>query len=242
MPSINDQVNNSVLIVDGLQARYGSIDYNQWTAIGRKDFWSYQTYPLAGASELNFFGNNLGLSGATLWDTNMDQAGQLGQTHLLIKAIYTDVKMADESPLSFDGSASNTDSAASDFLMGFAQAGVLSFSIASRPYATVPKPFMYMPPGGAPPQIAMAGVTASTTAGTVVTAYTTPQPRVWQTRDKNAIYRLDPQILLPAAQSFNVTISYPSGLVPVIGTNVITSGNPLKVGVAISGVWLRPLQ
>jgi len=234
-------ISQSVLMVNGLQARFGVLDYDEWTVIGRKDFWSYQTYPLAGASQLNFFGSNLGLSGATLWDTNMEQAGQLGQTHLLIKAIYTDVKVANESPLGFDGTASNADSLGSDFLMGFAQAGVLDFGIASRPFATIPKPFMYMPPGGAPPQLAMAGVSASTTAGTVTTIYTTPQPRICQTRDKNAIYRLDPQILLPAAQSFNVTISYPSGLVPVIGTTVITADIPLKVGVCLSGVWLRPV-
>jgi hypothetical protein len=54
---------------------------------------------------------------------------------------------------------------------------------------------------------------------------------------------VDPNILIEAEQQFNVKLSYPSGLLPVISTGVANdSTNPLKVGVILDGLLLRPVQ
>jgi hypothetical protein len=49
--------------------------------------------------------------------------------------------------------------------------------------------------------------------------------------------------LIEAEQQFNVKLSFPSGVVPVLATNVVNdSTNPLKVGVILDGLLLRPVQ
>ena len=46
-----------------------------------------------------------------------------------------------------------------------------------------------------------------------------------------------------AGQTFQVSVDYPSGLVPVIGTGVTDdTTNPLKVGIKLDGVLIRPKQ
>ena len=68
-------------------------------------------------------------------------------------------------------------------------------------------------------------------------------PWVTQTKMRYNVYFVDPNILIEAEQQFNVKLSYPSGLVPVIANAVANdSTNPLKVGVILDGLLLRPVQ
>jgi len=71
-------------------------------------------------------------------------------------------------------------------------------------------------------------------------------PWVTQTKMRPNVYFTDPNILIEAEQQFTVTLDYPSGLVPVLATNVINIGganaNPYKVGVILDGLLLRPVQ
>jgi hypothetical protein len=53
---------------------------------------------------------------------------------------------------------------------------------------------------------------------------------------------MSPSVLINQDQNFQITIEYPSGLVPVIGTGVVTADNPLFVGVELDGIEVRPLQ
>jgi len=68
-------------------------------------------------------------------------------------------------------------------------------------------------------------------------------PWVTQTKVRNNVYFVDPNILIEAEQQFTVKISYPSGLVPILATNVVNdTTKQLKIGVIFDGLLLRPVQ
>jgi hypothetical protein len=122
---------------------------------------------------------------------------------------------------------------------------VLNFSVGARPFATIVKPFQYAPPPGSPldlestyvNQISAAPVPAALAEQVVGV------PWVSQTKMRSNVYFTDPNILIEAEQQFNVKLNLPSGVVPVLATNVVNdSTNPLKVGVILDGLLLRPVQ
>ena len=234
-------------IISAASQKFGVIDYTRWQAI-RWQWYSYITYPSAGSTELNFFGQVAGQAGVTLQDTNLPKAGSFGQTHFQLKSISTDIQIASNDVDGFtraNQATLDTRALASDFLGGFVQAGVLRFSVGARPFATIVKPFQYAPPPGSPldydntyvNQISAAPVPAAGAAQVVGV------PWVSQTKMRSNVYFTDPNILIEAEQQFNVKLSFPSGVVPVLATNVVNdSTNPLKVGVILDGLLLRPVQ
>ena len=234
-------------IISAASQKFGVIDYTRWQAI-RWQWYSYITYPSAGSTELNFFGQVAGQAGVTLQDTNLPKAGSFGQTHFQLKSISTDIQIASNDVDGFtraNQATLDTRALASDFLGGFVQAGVLRFSVGARPFATIVKPFQYAPPPGSPldydntyvNQISAAPVPAAGAAQVVGV------PWITQTKMRSNVYFVDPNILIEAEQQFNVSLQFPSGAVPVLATNVINiGGNPLKVGVILDGLLLRPVQ
>ena len=234
-------------IISAASQKFGVIDYTRWQAI-RWQWYSYITYPSAGATELNFFGQVAGQAGVTLQDTNLPKAGSFGQTHFQLKSISTDIQIASNDVDQFtraNQASIDTRALASDFLGGFVQAGVLRFSVGARPFATIIKPFQYAPPPGSPldydntyvNQISAAPVPAAGAAQVVGV------PWITQTKMRSNVYFVDPNILIEAEQQFNVSLQFPSGIVPVLATNVVNdSTNPLKVGVILDGLLLRPVQ
>jgi hypothetical protein len=237
-------------IISAASQKFGVIDYSRWQAI-RWQWYSYITYPAAGATELNFFGQVAGQAGVTLQDTNLPKAGSFGQTHFQLKSISTDIQINDNNVDTFTRANIadiDTHATASDYLGGFVQAGVLNFSVGARPFATIVKPFQYAPPPGSPLDLENSYVnqigavpTATGGANQVVGV-----PWVTQTKMRSNVYFTDPNILIEAEQQFNVNISFPSGAVPVLATNVINIGganaNPYKIGVILDGLLLRPVQ
>ena len=234
-------------IISAASQKFGVIDYTRWQAI-RWQWYSYVTYPTAGTSELNFFGQVAGQAGVTLQDTNLPKAGSFGQTHFQLKSISTDIQIRDNAVDDFtlaNGVANTLDTfaLASDFLNGFVQAGVLEFSVGARPFATIPKPFMYAPPPGSPNDFNNSYANQITAVPTAGTSQVVGLPWVTQTKLRNNVYFVDPNILIEAEQQFNVKISYPSGALPVIANSVVNdSTNPLKIGVIFDGLLLRPVQ
>jgi hypothetical protein len=234
-------------IISAASQKFGVIDYSRWQAI-RWQWYSYVTYPTAGASELNFFGQVAGQAGVTLQDTNLPKAGSFGQTHFQLKSISTDIQIRNNDVDGFTLAAGvantlDTFALASDFLNGFVQAGVLEFSVGARPFATIPKPFMYAPPPGSPNDYDNSYANQITAVPTAGTSQVVGLPWVTQTKMRSNVYFVDPNILIEAEQQFNVKLSYPSGLLPVISTGVANdSTNPLKVGVILDGLLLRPVQ
>jgi len=234
-------------IISAASQKFGVIDYSRWQAI-RWQWYSYITYPSAGTTELNFFGQVAGQAGVTLQDTNLPKAGSFGQTHFQLKSISTDIQINSNDVDGFtraNQASIDTRALASDFLGGFVQAGVLRFSVGARPFATIVKPFQYAPPPGSPldydntfvNQISAAPVPAAGASDVVGV------PWVTQTKIRNNVYFVDPNILIEAEQQFNVSLQFPSGAVPVLATNVVNdSSNPLKVGVILDGLLLRPVQ
>ena len=240
----------SETIISAASQRFGTIDYSRWQAL-RWQWYAWVTYPLAGVSELNFFGNAVGQGATTLADTNLPKAGSFGQTHFLVKTISTGIKIAQSDLSSFtlaNVATADTRTPASDIIAGFTQAGVLTFSIGARPFATIPKPFMYAPPSGNEGDFDGSSV-ANATAYPIAAAgsYVAQVPYATQTRNRANVYRIDPNILIEAEQQFEVKLSFPSGLIPILATGLnpaITDSatNPLKVGVILDGVLLRPMQ
>lgn len=230
--------------IAGVQAQYGVIDYNNWQDV-RWTFEDWVTYPEAGASVLNFFGNIPGVGGATTYTTNMVKQGSFGQQHFLIKSIGVGIRIKSNDLTLFDGSDAST--LASDYLLGFVQAGLLTYSIGARPFASIPKPFMYAPQPGSQPFVKPAGLTSLTATETGATAtmatVVSDTPFVRQINLKQNIWRTDPQLFVAAEQQFTAQIGFPSGLVPIIGTGITDdTTNPLQVGVILDGVLIRPKQ
>jgi hypothetical protein len=234
-------------IISAASQRFGVIDYSRWQAI-RWQWYSYVTYPEAGTGELNFFGQVAGQAGVTLQDTNLPKAGSFGQTHFQLKSISTDIQIANNNVDDFtraNQATLDTQAIASDYLLGFVQAGVLNFSVGARPFATIPKPFQYAPPPGSPLDLENSFVNQISAAPVpaVGAAQVVGVPWVTQTKMRSNVYFVDPNILIEAEQQFNVKISFPSGNVPILATNVVDdTTNPVKIGVILDGLLLRPVQ
>jgi hypothetical protein len=258
-------------VINAASNRFGTIDYSRWQSV-RGEFYSWVTYPQAGASTISFFGNVVGQAGITLADTNMPKAGSFGQVYFLCKTVSMGIKIWNDDVGGFtlaNQATLDRRAAASDWLAGFVQAGFLRWNIGARPFLELPKPFQYAPnPGTDPDLIGVNGpqLSASTavSAGFAVNPSSSATaanrsasvlgiPRVTQIRDRKNVFRLDPQILVEPEQQFDVTLSYPSGVIPVIaqevtnlagpgGVSAGTNTNPFKVGVILSGVILRPVQ
>jgi len=234
-------------IISAASQKFGVIDYSRWQAI-RWQWYSYVTYPSAGTTELNFFGQVAGQAGVTLQDTNLPKAGSFGQTHFQLKWISTDIQIAVNDVDGFtraNQATLDTRALASDFLGGFVQAGVLNFWVGARPFATIVKPFQYAPPPGSPLDLANTYVNQISAAPVPAAgaAQVVGVPWVSQTKMRSNVYFVDPNILIEAEQQFNVKISFPSGNVPILATNVVDdTTNPVKIGVILDGLLLRPVQ
>jgi hypothetical protein len=234
-------------IISAASQKFGVIDYTRWQAI-RWQWYSYLTYPTAGVGELNFFGQVAGQTGVTLQDTNLPKAGSFGQTHFQLKSISTDIQIAANDVDGFtraNQATIDTRALASDYLLGFIQAGVLQFSVGARPFATIVKPFQYAPPPGSNLDLANSYVNqiSAVPSPALGTVNVTGLPWMTQTKMRNNVYFVDPNILIEAEQQFTVKLSYPSGIVPVIANAVANdSTNPLKVGIIFDGLLLRPVQ
>jgi hypothetical protein len=263
--------NISEMVINAATGKFGTVDYTRWQAI-RGQYYSWVTYPYNGQSSISFFGNVAGQSGITLADTNMPKAGSFGQIYFLVKTVSLGIKIWNDDVGGFtlaNQATLDTRATASDWLSGFVQAGVLNWNIGSRSFLQLPKPFMYAPiPGTDPDHFSVGGLqsrasTAVNTGFATIPSYNATAanrtthvqgiPRVTQTLERSNVYRTDPNILIEPEQQFDVTLSYPSGVIGVIAQNVVnlagpggvaagTNTNPFKVGVLFDGVVLRPVQ
>lgn len=229
MPSIND-LGLSNPTVARLQSQFGTLDLNR-LQIQRKQFYSYVTYPLAGASQLNFFGQAVGNNGSTLEDTNIPVQGSFGTSHFLIKGVEIKYKLPAYNLTAYTGTDATT--VTSELLGGLFGAGVFEFAVNAKTYIQVNKPFMQMPPAdGRVSFYSVGGPDANTAA----------EPNVdLNTRSENR-YLCDPEIFILSQQNFQASINFPSGAIPVRASSIITSGNPLRVGVVLDGYEFRPVQ
>lgn len=224
-----------------LQQRFGSANFKSWQTI-RKTFYSFQQFPAAGVTILNFFGTPIGQLGRQF--TNIPKANTVGQNHFLVKAIKTAWSIPD----TLLGSYAQTDATTlySDLVNGPFQAGVLEFNINARTFAQIPKPFLKAPPGqgGSDLYTACIGQLALV-EGTpnVLSTASCNLPYATQLDRHEESYLLDPNILIEAEQNFEVNISWPSGAIGLIATTINNDvTNPLRLGVLLDGILFRPVQ
>jgi len=218
--------------LDVLQQRFGTVDYSAWQTI-RQPYWSNVLYPAAGSNRITFFGNAIGQQNMQL--TNMPKAGSFGQQHYLLKSLRFTFYIA---AINFTWGATDADADtfAADLMTGFFQGGVLEMNIGAKQYIQMNKPFLTMPQGMGRLETYGAGFTAGAPASTSA-PWVTPLP------GSICSYVVDPQIFIAAEQQFEMAISYPSGLIPIIATNVFNAGtNPLYVQCMMDGIVYRPVQ
>jgi hypothetical protein len=231
----------SVEVLSYLQRTFGTADYSAWQTL-RYQFYSFVPYPVAGATTFNFFGNSLS-GNFNLQLTNMPKASSFGQQYFWLKQISTGIysrtlNVATNSPL-------DVNHPGADMLLGFMNAGVGTLTINSLDYLKVPKPFKYMPqtsktdsfPLTFPQQLLLAEGAPNT-----LSAMTLNGNGVEIQDDKSNAYLVDPGVFIEAEQSFQFSINYPSGAIPIIASNVWNAepANQLYIGVIFDGVLYRP--
>jgi len=225
-----DQLGLSSPTIARLQAQFGTLDLNR-LQVQRKQFYSYVPYPLAGASQLNFFGQAVGNNGSTLEDTNIPVQGSFGTSHFLIKGIECKYKLPNLNFAAFAGTDATT--LGSEILGGIFGVGIFELVVNAKTYIQVNKPFLQIPPADGRVNYFQAGqVDANTEAEPVCEL---------STRSENK-YLCDPEIFIMSQQNFAASISYPSGPVPVRATSIITAANMLQVGIVMDGYEFRPVQ
>lgn len=211
-----------------LQGKYGTIASGQYEYI-RQPFYSYQQYPVAGNVQFTFFTQAVGGT-VTYADTNMITAGVFqGDRSLLVMSISCKFRL-----LTYPNSWTGTDATTiqSDLLMGFAQAGVLSWDINSFSYLQLPRPFLYAPPADGEPDSKYAGAVSATVGAP-------PQATL---NSRRYGLQLTRPVLIENGMPFQVTIGFPTGAVPVIATSIVDDAtNPLKIGVELDGILFRPV-
>lgn len=234
---------NSELFLQYMQGKYGSANFNQWQSL-RKQFYCFLQYTAAGLTQYNFFGFATGgTAGTNKQYTNMPKAGSFGQQHFLLKSIACTYYLSTAQSIITNASAADTANPAADFIMGFAQAGMLQFNIGGKSYAQIPRPFLYAPPAdGEITNVDAKDLTFTLTEGTpnVMNAVQMLVSSADLNRNMNNRYLVDPNILIEAEQSFECIINYPSGVIPLIASGKLTTN--FYIGVILDGILFRPVQ
>lgn len=248
-PRINQPLPAGMVAADVLawfQQHYGAVRYSS-QQMTRYPYYYYTAYPALGASEIGFFAQNSVQVGEQL--TNIENAGTLGNYSFLLTSISFDhflhiPTVANNLPSSYTVDASTP---YADLVHGFTQAGLFEFRVANTLWDQIPLPFMFSPPATGKPRAESNGGAFSWTqsgqspfaiTGTqVCLAYADLERRAWKRRNfQNPIF-LAPQ------QSFTAKLLYPSGLVPVISTNIINNTTSfIYVGCRFDGWRFAPVS
>jgi hypothetical protein len=211
-----------------LQQQFGSFDPNK-VQTRRRGYYSFNAYPAAGQSSFTFFSNTVGQSDLQL--TNLQRSGHLDNP-LIVRAIRTRYYITNQNHQLWAGTDATT--LFSDIVNGLFQVGVLRVFIGSKEWLQVPAPFLYAPPAYGIPQVFPEGVVG---AGIISHA-----PYAYLGHGRMSGYLVDPSFMIGSDQNFQISIEYPSGLVPVIATTIVTNDTTLYIGVELDGVEVRPLQ
>lgn len=235
---------NSQAIVGKLQARYGTYARGQLQS-QRKQFWSFVDYA-NGNSIYTFFGSALGESSTpNLQRTNMPVQGSFGTSSFLIKSVSTTLYVPSNANYGIDyaNTVTNYETDArsglwADLVNGFVQAGYLRFVVGAKDFITIPKPFLYAPPADGRSDLTVSRLAAA--AGPLLSV---GAPVADLHRAAENQYMVDPELYVDFQENFRVTLEYPSGAVPRIGTTSLpSSAGNLYVGVILDGVEFRPVQ
>lgn len=226
-------------------ARYRVTNPDQ-SEVVRQRLYDYNLYPAAGATQINFFSQQIGTgittaqgaavgSTKTVWDTNMSLANQLpsGAAYIVETIEVVFVPGSSSSANTFiPALAANFDATAADAAVAnfndlnlFYESGLLEFNILQKTY------LRETPLRAFPPKTGLGGAAAVTSNGaaTGITSINavTLQGRPYDLRDA--------MITLQPAVNFEVVLRWPA-LVPTPST---LNG---RVGVILDGYFLRASQ
>lgn len=245
---------NSNSVLASLQATYGATKYNQ-QSVSRYPYYYYQAYPLAGASSLAFFGTNQAQSTTQL--TNIETANTLGNYSMLISNIGFDVFLyiptsANNGPWAYDPAVGDLSAPYADIVHGFTQGGVSQLTINNTVWDEADLPFMYSPASIGKNRMELAqgafafsqagGSPFAVTGSQSVLCYADVERRSWRRRN------LTNKIFIAPQTTFDMSIIWPFGLIPVLATTSITSGTfvagqpSIMVGVRFDGLRFAPLS
>lgn len=240
-PMPGSQDSNSILAA--LNATYGANKYTQ-QSVQRYQYYSYQAYPLAGASSLSFFGANMAT--VTAECCNLEQAGNIGNYSYVINSIGYDLflfipTVANNAPWSY---ALDADNPYVDIVHGLTQGGYGELSINNTVWDHVNLPFMYSPAciGKNRMELCQA-MGAFTQSGMSPFAVTGAGVNLCNADVERRFYRrriLENPIFLAPQTTFDMSLFYDFGVIPVIGTTIITAGTttpPVAASIMVGVRW-----
>lgn len=241
-------------ILAALNAELGATKYTQQN-VSRYPYYYYQAYPLAGTAALGFFGQSQ--SQVTQQLTNIETANTLGNYSFLITSIGFDVflyipTVANNAPWAYSASVGDVTAPYADIVHGLTQGGYSQLTINNTVWDEVDLPFMYSPAAVGKNRMELsAGAFAFTQAGgspfavtgsQSVLCYADVERRAWRRRN------LTNKIFIAPQTTFDMSIYWDFGLIPVLATTTITSGTfvagspSIMVGVRFDGIRFAPLS
>jgi hypothetical protein len=163
--------------------------------------------------------------------TNIQRSGHFDNP-IIVKAIRMRYFIGAQNVNAWAGTDAST--IYSDIVNGLFTCGCLRVVIGSKEWLQIPTPFFYAPVGYGAPEVHTSGHQGANAIHGAPFAY--------PSRLRRAAFIVDPSFLIGSDQNFQISLEYPSGLVPVIGTTVVTSDTTLYVGVDVDGIEIRPVQ
>lgn len=226
-----------------LQQEYGAVRYNEQQML-RYPYYSRVQYPAAGSSEINFFGTSIG--GNTSLITNAEIVGGLGNFSFLCTGIYFDFWVSAPAttpqPQTY---LEDADAEYADIVHGFAQAGVWELKIGNVLWDQCPIPFLFRPPSNGrlrcEASMGMFAMSQSGMSPFAVTGSQTSLAYADLNRRTNRRGNLQNPIFLTPQQNFTGTLSFPSGLLPILATDVVTGSAALYVECVLDGWKFTPV-
>lgn len=231
-------------VLSAMQRRYGVQQYDSQKS-SRWNYYSGVQYPAAGATTLNFFANNFAQATFGLADANSDSQSSFGNYSMFVQSIALDYRVLSPAT-SAQPQTYTTDLTAiySDLVHGFAQAGVWTLTVGTNLWDQCPKPFLYSPPGAGELKIDFGSEFSFTQAGGspfAVTDASTNLAYADLNRRANRRRILKNPLFLAPQQTFQAQLAYPSGLIPIIATSVITGSASLYAFAELGGTRFAPL-
>lgn len=189
----------------------------------RQTLYDFQTYPMAGSTQLTFFALPIGQSSKTKADTNMTIAGSLpAPLRFAIQAV--EIYFFPGVLPSAAGGAAGIDNHVNDVWEVYTATAWLELQIGSKPYL-IEAPLLRFPPfahlGG------FAGMSDASTAGANLFARTSTMYAAGRA------YIVDPPLLLEPNQNFTVQLNFPTAV------GISAAG---RIGVVLNGVTARNSQ
>lgn len=210
-----------------LQQDFGSFDPNN-VQTRRRGYYSFKAYPTAGQAVFGFFTDTIGTTSRQL--TNIQRSGHLDNP-FIVRAIRTRYYIAAANQSAWTGL--DADTIYSDLVNGLFQCGFLRIVIGAKEWMQLPCPFLYAPPAYGAPRVDTSGFAAANVSS---------GPFAYLPSGDASAYLVDPAFMIGSDQNFQMTLEYPGGNMPVIGTNVVTGNAILYVGLELDGIDIRPLQ